>query len=70
MSSTLNPAQRRRVDQARALSDIPDGDREALAAYIKTRADSPVLYAEAFGWARATIDDLLEVVDSLTGGAS
>jgi hypothetical protein len=68
MSANLTPTQQAAIGHARALAAIPSGDDEAIAARIG-HADLTTVYAAAYGNAKATIRELLEIIDSLTGGA-
>jgi hypothetical protein len=68
----LTPTQQRDVERARQLYDA-QGPHD-LTAILKERGhlvphpSDP--YPEAFGMAAVAIGDLLEIIDSLTGGAS
>jgi hypothetical protein len=69
---SLTPEQQRCVADARALLAASRTGRAALAAHIHahTPGDPGSVYAEAVGWTTSTIEDLLAIIDGLTGGAS
>lgn len=73
MSTTLTPQQRHSIHRARALIAASKRGPAALAAEIEVRG-SPVRgddpYPEAFGLAHVTIEELLAIIDGLTGDAS
>ena len=64
MQDRLTPRQRDRIDHARlvAVSEAAD--------IAETTAPDALMYADAFGYTRATVRELLEVIDELIGGAS
>ena len=62
----LTASQRRRVERARELTGMEVAQVAALST-DRVPADTG---AWAFGYARGTIRDLLEIIDDLTGGES
>jgi hypothetical protein len=68
MSASFTHTQQANVERARALAAISSGDDEAIAAHIG-HADLTTVYAAAYAEAKHTIDDLLRIIDDLTGGA-
>ena len=69
----LTPEQQEWVRRPRAfLAAAAHEDRAVLAAFLDEPADTDhdYLRACALGAARAYIGELLEIIDSLTGGAS
>jgi hypothetical protein len=64
----MDERQRRRVEHAR---EIAVSEAAAIAAGYEgiNLADAGLVYAHAFGYTRATVRELLEVIDELTGGA-
>jgi hypothetical protein len=69
----LGPAQRRRVERARAVAAAMGP--AAVAAEVEAQTgcvpyDSGDPYPEAFGLAAVRLGDLLDIIDELTGGQS
>jgi hypothetical protein len=64
----LTAGQRRRVDQARELAGATAADLSAGYEHINPN-DQAQVYGYAFGAAKMTIGQLLEVIGELTGGA-
>ena len=68
-STALTTSQRLSIKHAQRLAAIPSGDATAIGAYIG-HGDMDSIYAAAYGNAKATLRELLEIIDGLTGGTS
>jgi hypothetical protein len=63
----LTESQRRHVELARKVAAASAEDLAAGSGIAPD--DRAVLYSHAFGYTRATVSDLLAIIDDLTGGA-
>ena len=69
-TASLTPSQRRDVERARKLAAADAVTLDAIIERAGRQVHGPDPYPEAFGLARNYLGYLLDIIDSLTGGAS